>query len=449
MDARTAALRRLTERVVSAGSSRTPLEIRGGGTKAFYGGEPRGEVLETTDLRGITSYEPTELVVTALAGTPLSELEAALAERGQCLPFEPPRFARDGAVHGAVGGTVGGMVAAGLAGPARPSVGGLRDHLLGVTVLNGAGELLTFGGQVMKNVAGYDVSRVMAGAMGILGVLCEVSLKVMPVSAGTATLAFEREQGAALAEVNRWGSQPLPLSATSWHRGTLHVRLSGATAAVASVRQRLGGTEIDPRTAGDWWRDLRDQRHAFFAAASGQPQSTLWRVSVPDTTPPLSLPGEQLIEWGGALRWLRGSGAGRPGARGGGGGRRPRDAVPWRRQVGGRVHRPAAGAVGDPPPPETVVRSGGHIQPGPSVRGAVTAECKPNSVLNSKTPHGATPRTRSCAAACTADSATPRVPPIRCWAMSWTARAAASISSSRCWRGARSGAARRCIWTGA
>ena len=160
MDARTAVLRRLTEQVVAASHARSPLQIRGGGTKAFYGGVPRGDVLEMGELRGITSYEPTELVITALAGTPLAEVEAELSRCGQCLPFEPPRFAP--------GGTVGGMVAAGLAGPARPSVGGLRDHLLGVSVLNGAGDLLTFGGQVMKNVAGYDVSRVMAGSMGIL-----------------------------------------------------------------------------------------------------------------------------------------------------------------------------------------------------------------------------------------------------------------------------------------
>lgn len=298
MDARTALLRRLTERVVAASHARTPLQIRGGGTKSFYGGVPRGDVLETGELRGITSYEPTELVITALAGTPLAEVEAELAGRGQCLPFEPPRFA--------TGGTLGGMVAAGLAGPARPSVGGLRDHLLGVSILNGAGETLTFGGQVMKNVAGYDVSRVMAGSMGILGLLCEVSLKVMPVSAAAATLCFEMDDVGALEQVNRWAAQPLPLSATSWHQDRLHVRLAGAKAAVASVCRRLGGTEIEPHAAADWWRDIRDHRHRFFVfGATVEGSETLWRVSVPDTAPPLPLPGEQFIEWGGALRWLR------------------------------------------------------------------------------------------------------------------------------------------------
>jgi FAD/FMN-containing dehydrogenase len=298
MDARTAALRRLTDRVVAAHHARAPLQICGGGTKAFYGGVPRGEVLDTRDLCGITSYEPTELVVTALAGTALSDLEAELQGAGQCLPFEPPRFAP--------GGTVGGMVAAGLAGPARPSVGGLRDHLLGVSVLNGAGETLTFGGQVMKNVAGYDVSRVMAGSMGILGLICEVSLKVMPVPAATATLSFEMDQATALRELNHWAAQPLPISASSWHRDLLRLRLSGAKAAVNSVRQRLGGVELEPQAAGEWWRDLRDQRHAFFDLGEGLTRGeALWRVSVADTTPPLPLAGEQLIEWGGALRWLR------------------------------------------------------------------------------------------------------------------------------------------------
>jgi FAD/FMN-containing dehydrogenase len=300
MDARTAALRRLTERVVVANNARAPVQICGGGTKAFYGGVPRGEVLPTQELCGITSYEPTELVVTALAGTALAELEAALAACGQCLPFEPPRFAP--------GGTVGGMVAAGLAGPARPSVGGVRDHLLGVSVLNGAGETLTFGGQVMKNVAGYDVSRVMSGSMGILGLICEVSLKVMPVPAATATLSFDMDQATALRELNRWAAQPLPISASSWHRDQLRVRLSGAKAAVRSVQQRLGGLELEPQAAGEWWRELRDQQHVFFDLGDELMRGeALWRMSVADTPPPLLLAGEQFIEWGGALRWLRSS----------------------------------------------------------------------------------------------------------------------------------------------
>ncbi len=180
------ALARLVDQVERARAHRTPLEIRGGGTKFFYGESAVGEPLDIRPLAGITSYEPTELVVTARAGTLLADLESALDEHGQCLPFEPPRFAS--------GGTLGGMVAAGLSGPARASAGSVRDHVLGVTLLNGNGEVLTFGGQVAKNVAGYDVSRLVVGSLGILGVICEVSLKVLPVSVATATLCFEYER---------------------------------------------------------------------------------------------------------------------------------------------------------------------------------------------------------------------------------------------------------------
>lgn len=301
MDARSSVLRRLTDRVTDASNLKTALDIRGGRTKAFYGGTPRGEALEMGELSGITSYEPTELIVTALAGTPLSELEAVLAERGQCLPFEPPRF-------GATG-TVGGMIAAGLAGPARASVGPLRDFVLGVSLLNGIGETLTFGGQVMKNVAGYDVSRLIAGSMGILGVICEVSLKVMPVFAARITLCFQSDEISALERLNRWAGEPFPLSASSWHQGRLFVRFAGAQAAVNSVRQRFGGAEVDPPIAGAWWTDIRDHRHEFFKFSDDELErgECLWRLSVRDTAPPISLPGTQFIEWGGAQRWLRGT----------------------------------------------------------------------------------------------------------------------------------------------
>ena len=195
-------LRGIVERVRDAAARRTPLDIRGGATKAFYGGLPRGEPLDITALAGISSYEPSELVVTACAGTPLAELESVLAEQGQCLAFEPPRFAP--------GGTVGGLVAAGLAGPARAAVGGVRDYVLGTTLLNGRAELLNFGGTVMKNVAGYDVSRLLAGSMGILGVICEVSLKVLPRPAATLTLRLESDAAQAIRRLGEWRGQPLP-----------------------------------------------------------------------------------------------------------------------------------------------------------------------------------------------------------------------------------------------
>jgi glycolate oxidase FAD binding subunit len=294
------ALQHLIERVQTAHAHKTALNIQGGNSKAFYGEKPQGEPLSMRDLAGISSYEPSELVVTARAGTPLAELEATLAAKGQCLPFEPPRFNAQG--------TVGGMVAAGLSGPARPHVGMVRDYVLGATVLNGQGELLSFGGQVIKNVAGYDLSRALAGSMGVLGVICEVSLKVLPTPPASATLVFEMDEATALQQLHTWAGQPLPLNASSWHAGHLHLRLAGAQAAVQAACQRLGGSLQEPDLAAAWWQLVRDQGHHFFQldAAHLARGEELWRISVPATTPPLDLPGQSFIEWGGALRWLRG-----------------------------------------------------------------------------------------------------------------------------------------------
>jgi glycolate oxidase FAD binding subunit len=205
------ALDNIVERVRAAAAHGTSLRIRGGGTKDFYGERLAGELLDTRGLSGVVAYEPSELVVTVRAGTPLAELEALLAQHGQCLPFEPPRFG--------AGGTVGGMVAAGLSGPARASVGEVRDYVLGLNLVNGRGEHLVFGGQVMKNVAGYDVSRLMAGALGTLGLITEVSLKVLPVAPADATVRFEMPQAEALRRLNAWGGQPLPLNASCWEQG--------------------------------------------------------------------------------------------------------------------------------------------------------------------------------------------------------------------------------------
>jgi glycolate oxidase FAD binding subunit len=292
------ALQVLIDRVRSAQAAGAQLDIRGGGTKAFYGEPPQGEPLDTRVLEGISSYEPTELVVTARCGTALATLEAALAEKGQCLPFEPP--------HYTPGATVGGMVAAGLAGPARASVGSVRDYVLGATLLNGRAEVLSFGGQVMKNVAGYDVSRLLAGSLGTLGIILEVSLKVLPVAPATATLRFHVNQADALAQLNRWGGRPLPLNASAWWDGTLLVRLRGAFAAVQAAIAELGGELIAPELASPFWTGLRDQTDEFFtrAATAIDGGASLWRISVPQTAAPLPLPGEQLIEWHGAQRWL-------------------------------------------------------------------------------------------------------------------------------------------------
>lgn len=311
MEAMDNALHEVVERIRAAAASTTashaaPLRIRGGGTKDFYGEAPRGEVLDTTGLRGIASYEPSELVVTVRGGTPLAELEAVLADKGQCLPFEPPRF---GAAPGAA--TVGGMVAAGLSGPARASVGAVRDYVLGATLVNGRGDLLTFGGQVMKNVAGYDVSRVLAGSLGTLGLIAEVSLKVLPVAPAEATLVFECSQADALRLLNEWGGRPLPLNASCWSArdgaGVLSLRLRGAAAAVEAACGHLGGERQDDAAAARWWQSLRDQQAAWFGDDAAPTHGALWRVSVPQTAPVLAWPGAgaPLVEWHGAQRWYR------------------------------------------------------------------------------------------------------------------------------------------------
>jgi glycolate oxidase FAD binding subunit len=302
-----AALRRLIDHVATARATGTPLQLRGHGSKAFYGEAPRGEPLDLTGLTGIARYEPTELVATVRAGTPIVALEAALAEHGQCLAFEPPRFGE--AVAGAssaAGGTVGGMVAAGLAGPSRAAVGGVRDFVLGAALLNANGDVLRFGGEVMKNVAGYDVARLLVGSMGVLGPILEVSLKVLPTPPSRATLRFEWPQAKALEQLQRWGGQPLPLRASAWWNDMLVVQLAGAEAAVRASVQSLGGELVDAAAAAGFWSGLRDQRDEFFSAAADAVNAgaTLWRMSVAPHAPPLATEGEQLIEWGGGQRWL-------------------------------------------------------------------------------------------------------------------------------------------------
>lgn len=303
------ALRQIIDQVRDSAERRAALRICGGGTKDSIGpgaAQPAGERLDMRPLSGIVSYEPSELVVTVRAGTPLAELEALLARHGQSLPFEPPRLA----AGGTVGGTVGGMVAAGLSGPARASVGAVRDYVLGVEIVNGRGELLRFGGQVMKNVAGYDVSRLMAGAWGQLGVITEVSLKVLPVPPAEATLRFDCGQAEALRRLNDWGGQPLPLNASCWVEdagvGQLYVRLRGAQAAVQAACRSMGGALQDGPGVPQDWQDCRDQRLPWFTARAAD--HALWRLSLPQTAPVLALPegvAPPLVEWHGGLRWVQ------------------------------------------------------------------------------------------------------------------------------------------------
>jgi len=277
------------ERVARAARAAGSLRLRGAGTKDFHGEALAGELLELRDWRGIVDYEPSELVITVRCGTPLSEVESALAARGQFLAFEPPAFGADP--------TIGGVIAAGLSGPRRMFAGAARDFVLGTRLLTAQGELLRFGGQVMKNVAGFDLSRLLCGSLGILGVITEVSLKVLPRPRLEETLRLELTASEAIAAFNRWAALPLPLSGAAWSQGGAWVRLSGAPAAVRSARQRIGGDLIAPPLAEGFWNALRHCQLPILAAES------VWRLSVPPATAPLALPGEPLIDWGGALRW--------------------------------------------------------------------------------------------------------------------------------------------------
>ncbi|OOG25196.1 glycolate oxidase subunit GlcE [Thioalkalivibrio denitrificans] len=282
----------LTERVREARSSGQTLHVRAGGTKDFLGGAGLAGLpaLDVTEHRGIVTYEPSELVVTVRCGTPLSELEQTLAGEGQQLPFEPPAFGAQA--------TVGGVVSAGLSGPRRPYSGSVRDAVLGVRLLTGRAESLAFGGQVMKNVAGYDVSRLVAGSWGTLGVILEVSLKVMPVPERSVTLCREGITAVeALALFTRWATQPLPVTAACHLDGTVYVRLDGGPAALQAAGKAIGGDELPE--SEQFWRAVREHEHRFFST-----DTPLWRLSLPPATAPLGLPGHWLTDWGGAQRWL-------------------------------------------------------------------------------------------------------------------------------------------------
>lgn len=294
-------LSELSEQVMTARAAKRPVYIRGGATRQFYG-EPFPDTvasglswLDISSYHGIVSYEPSELVLTARAGTRLSVIEEALDERGQMLAFEPPRFGESG--------TLGGCVASGLSGPRRMAVGGLSDFVLGTKLLDANGNVLRFGGEVMKNVAGYDISRLLAGSLGILGALVEISLKVIPKPQYETTRVLDLTEQQALDLCQQWRGRPLPLSATAWlagvdgSAGSLHVRLSGNQSAVTQAVQTIGGEAAGDENGAAFWRGLRDQTHAFFQSRP------LWRVVVPPGTPALNA-GHTLMEWQGGLRWV-------------------------------------------------------------------------------------------------------------------------------------------------
>jgi glycolate oxidase FAD binding subunit len=269
-----------------------PLCIVGGGSKDFYGRSVTGQTLAVGAYRGVVSYEPTELVITARAGTRLAEVEAVLRDHGQMLAFEPPHFG--------MAATLGGTIACGLSGPRRPYAGAARDFVLGVRMMDGQARVLTFGGRVMKNVAGYDVARLMTGALGTLGILLEISLKVLPLPEIEATVRMEMTQFAAIERMNRLAGAAVPLSAAAWVAGTLWLRWSGSAPAVQAACRSVGGDLV--QEGDDLWRDLREHALPFFAG-----EAPLWRLSVPPACSPLMLDGEWLLDWGGAQRWLRGN----------------------------------------------------------------------------------------------------------------------------------------------
>ena len=329
-------LSELCDQVMTAHAGHKPLFVCGGGSKSFYGNHrpvtPQDGhcLLDMTAYNGIINYQPSELVVTVRAGTPLAMLEAELAEHGQMLAFEPPHFSSTA--------TVGGCVAAGLAGPRRMTAGSVRDFVLGARLLDSQGRLLSFGGEVMKNVAGYDVSRLLAGSLGIFGAIVDVSLKVLPKPFEECSLRFEATQQEALMYFAQWRSQPLAISATSWSPadgydagsarvdqgangamgadtantashassanapGYVTVRLSGAPPAIRVAKANMGGDELDAEQARLWWTSLREQVHPFFK--SDRP---LWRVALPPTTPAQDFGVPTLVEWGGGQRWLSGN----------------------------------------------------------------------------------------------------------------------------------------------
>lgn len=278
------------QQIQDAYTSETPLCIQGGGSKAFYGRKIKAEIFDVSASSGVISYEPSELVITVRAGTTILEINEALAKHNQILAFEPPCFATSA--------TAGGMVACGLSGPRRPYVGAVRDFVLGVKCLNGKAEILNFGGQVMKNVAGYDVSRLMTGAMGTLGVLLEVSLKVLPKPEYELTLKGESDVATAIQLMNKWAGQSIPISATSFHDGNIFIRLSGHKSAVLAANSQFSLSEYSD--GENYWESLREHKVDFFSDIEN-----LWRLSVPSTTEELNLHGQWLIEWGGAQRWLK------------------------------------------------------------------------------------------------------------------------------------------------
>jgi len=272
---------------VSAGGA--AVEILGGGSKRFYGEAVEGLAIDVAAHSGIIDYDPAELVITLRSGCRLVDVEALLAQNRQMFAFEPPHFSPQA--------TIGGMIATGLAGPRRGFTGSVRDFLLGARMLDGRGEVLQFGGRVIKNVSGFDLSRLLTGSLGTLGIILEVSIRVVPMFASEATLAFKHDTADAHIQwINEQGSQPYPISASTWHAGHSYLRLSASEQGVEQAIADLGGERVEFD-----WNALREQNHEFFEA-----EEPLTCLSLPPATRDITVGRSQLIEWGGARRWLTG-----------------------------------------------------------------------------------------------------------------------------------------------
>lgn len=281
------------DRIQLASQEKSPLRLQGSGSKSFYGQATEGDLMDLRAHTGIVAYDPSELVITVNGGTPLAEVEKVLAEQNQFLPFEPPHFGENA--------TVAGCIASGLAGPRRGTAGGVQDFVLGAHLLDGTGQYLRFGGQVMKNVAGYDVSRLLCASLGSLGIITQLSLKVLPRPEQELTVKLAIDQAEALRLINDLSAQPLPITGSTWVAGQLYIRLSGAPSPIDVAVKAIGGESLTSAEAQQFWQTIKEQEHAFFTSQTGK---TLWRLSVPSTSEPLLSDHDQLIEWGGALRWL-------------------------------------------------------------------------------------------------------------------------------------------------
>jgi len=288
---------KLIEQINDAVDKKLPLVITGGGSKAFYGNHVEGEIISTAKHTGIIEYQPSELVVTVRSGTLLKDLEAELRANKQMLAFEPPQHSDNT--------TIGGIIACGLSGPRRVACGSARDFVLGTNIINGRGEKCRFGGQVMKNVAGYDASRLMTGAQGTLGLLLDISLKVLPINEKETSIKIEVELQTAIKNIKHWVKHGLPVSASCFYKNNLYLRLSSTHSAVQKSLDIINKSCSSEKIDHNFWSSIKDQTHEFFSTAAASEEKDLWRFSSVAASSLFDESDDRLIEWNGALCWIK------------------------------------------------------------------------------------------------------------------------------------------------